>query len=106
MTGTYIIRGKEEYQGHELEIWYKNENHLAKLDKKPVVMSPDMIHVVLEDSGEPVTNTNITQGLEVVVTATPNVLYRTSEALEVLGPTHFGFDLPYVPVEKVLTELK
>jgi DUF917 family protein len=98
MTGTYSIMGDNEYTGDRLDVWYKNENHLAKLNDKAVAMSPDMIHVVMQGTGEPVTNTNMAKGLEVVVTATPNPLYRTTEAIDALGPKHFGFDIQYVPI--------
>lgn len=98
MIGTYVIQGAEEYLGNQLEIWYKNENHFAKLNNKVAAMSPDMIHVVMQDSGEPVTNTNMVKGIDVVVTATPNRLYRTPKALEALSPKHFGFDIPYIPI--------
>lgn len=104
MIGTHTINGKGEYQGQRLGVWYKNENHQAKIDDKVVAMSPDMIHLVLEDTGEPITNAKIVQGLDVVVTVTPNLLYRTPEALEALGPKHFGFDTQYIPVEKYLSK--
>ena len=102
MIGTHIIEGKDDYKGQRLEVWYKNENHEAKINGKVCAMSPDMIHIVIEETAEPITNTKIVEGLEVVVTATPNVLYRTKEALKVLGPKHFGFKYDYIPLETIL----
>jgi len=75
MTGCHIIYGRDEYQGQSLEVWYKNENHQAKINDEIIAMSPDMIHIVLEKTGEPITNAKITGGLEVVVTATPKIHY-------------------------------
>ncbi len=100
MFGHTILEGRGAFHGHQLRIWYKNENHIAWVDEKPYVTSPDLIMVLDHDTGEPFTNTDLPEGQEVGVLAAPaHPLLRTPQALAVLGPAHFGFPLPYEPVE-------
>lgn len=99
MTGTVTIRGGGASDGSQMGIWFRNENHLASLDGKSLVMSPDLIHVVLAESGEPLTNTKLAPGLNVAVIAAPNCLYRTPEAIKALGPEHFGLNVEYTPFD-------
>jgi DUF917 family protein len=97
MIGTTTISGSDDYGVEQLEIWFKNENHLVTYNGKPLVMSPDLIHVVEADTAEPITNSKMEQGLKVAVIASPNYRYRTAEAIAALGPRHFGYDFAYKP---------
>lgn len=98
MFGTLIIEGSGDFGGQRLEIWFKNENHVAWRDGVPVCMSPDLITVVTEDAGEPVTNTVVAQGQHVAVIGVPNPDYRTKEGIDALGPSHFGLAVEYIPL--------
>lgn len=103
MFGTTYIEGRGESQGHTFKIWLQNENHITWLDDKPYVTSPDLIMVVDRASGEPYVNTVLAEGLEVAVLgARANHRYRTEEGLAAMGPSHFGFDLPYRPIETLV----
>ncbi|MCX5751333.1 MAG: DUF917 domain-containing protein [Candidatus Saganbacteria bacterium] len=103
MYGTTYLKGIGEYIGQTMEIWFKNENHLARKNGKPLIMSPDLIITVDVDSAEPKTNTMIAQGDRLAVIGVKGQqIYRTSKGIEVLGPRHFGFDMDYVPIEAAL----
>lgn len=105
-TGGYMIvdlqiQGVGNYDGHELKIWAKNENHLSWLDGEEYVMSPDLIQCIDAKSGEPLTNADIKGGDTVSVVGFKNEKYRTEEGIKLLGPYHFGFKhIEYVPIEK------
>ncbi|HZL82564.1 MAG TPA: DUF917 domain-containing protein [Candidatus Deferrimicrobium sp.] len=98
-----IEGGKGEFEGKQFRIWFKNENHITWLDGNPYVTSPDLIQAVDMHTGEPLTNTDIAVGLDVAVVAIPNPKYRTKEGIDLLGPSHFGFnDIQYRPMEEIL----
>ena len=102
-VGTTQIAGSEEFAGRTLRIWFKNEHHISWLDGKPFVTSPDLIAVVAAGTAEPITNTYLSEGDRVAVigmAAAPAL--RTPQGIAALGPRHFGFELEYRPIEKVL----
>lgn len=100
MIGTTYISGKDEYDGEEMSIWFKNENHLARIDGEIKVTSPDLIEIVDINTGEPITNTLMKTGFEVAVFTMPNKWFRTETGIANFGPKHFGIDAEYVPVEE------
>ena len=93
MWGETVIKGNGIKPGNMMKVWYKNENHVTWLDDKPWITSPDIIEIIDSKSGEPITNTDIKKG---------DPIYRTSVGLKVLGQRHFGFDLNYSPIEKLV----
>ncbi|MBW1713566.1 MAG: DUF917 domain-containing protein [Deltaproteobacteria bacterium] len=101
MFGNTYLRGANDFQGQEMRIWFKNENHVTWLNNKPHVTSPDLIVVLEAVTGRPLTNTVIAKGMSVSVlglAAAPGL--RAPQGLQVLSPKWFGFDFPYVPIEK------
>ena len=103
MYADNYIGGRHNYQGHRLHIWAKNENHISWLDDKPFITSPDLIQVVDAKTGEPITNTDLREGMDVAVVGIGNPLYRTPEGIRILGPSHYGFDeIPYTPMEELV----
>lgn len=99
--GTNRIEGSGDFKGHQFAIWYKNEHHITWKDGQPFVTSPDIIVVVDEASGEPLTNADIVEGRNVAVIGITAIDgYRSAKGLEVLGPRHFGFDMEYRPIEE------
>lgn len=106
LVGEVLVDGVDKWQGHTLRSWIKNEHIMAWMDDNPLVMPPDMISFLL-DSGEAVTNTDLKEGMSVhVVAAKAPEVWRTPKGLELFGPKHFGFDLDYVPVEKLIESLR
>jgi len=106
MIGTTTIEGVEGDRGRMLRLWHKNENLLSWLDNEPFVTAPDLLCVMDETSGEPYTNTVLAKGHRVAVLASRGAdIYRTASGLQLMGPAHFGFDWPYRPVEKLMSQL-
>lgn len=104
MWGEYTLEGTGSSAGHELRVWLKNENEISWLDGKPHVMTPDLLCAVEADTGRPFTNSALRQGLEMVVFGVPaDPMWRTPEGLALAGPAHFDFDLPYRPLEAIVT---
>lgn len=102
MLGTTRIEGAGRDAGHTLRIWFKNENHVTWLDDRPWVLSPDLIMLMDAATGEPYTNTLLPEGARVgVVGAAADARLRTAEALAVLGPRHYGYELSYTPIESL-----
>lgn len=103
MWGETEIKGSGPKLGSKLKIWFKNENHITWLDGKPWVTSPDIIEIIDSKTGEPITNTDIKKGDNVVVIGMKGEpVFREPEGLKVLGPRHFGFNLGYRPIESLL----
>jgi len=104
MFGTTVIAGTGAFEGDALEIWFKNEHHITWRDGAPYVTSPDLIMVVDQATGEPITNTVLSEGQKVAVLgAKADSRYRTDRGLAALGPAHFDFEMPYRPIEALVT---
>jgi hypothetical protein len=102
MEGFHTIDGEGEFQGHTLKLWFKNENHLSWLDGQLYVCSPDLIEVCHADTAEPLVNTYLQVGDRVAVVGRRRRAAFDSEAgLAALGPRHFGWDLDFIPIEKL-----
>lgn len=101
--GTTDISGSGAYAGRSFRIWFKNEHHISWRDGMPFVTSPDLLSVVNTETAEPITNTYLDEGMPVTVIGAPaHPSFRTPEGIAVLGPKHFGFDLPYRPFEQLV----
>lgn len=106
MYGDYQLKGLDEFSNHQFKVWFKNENHMTWLDGVTYVMSPDIIMSTDLSDGEPITNTNIVKGQRIaIIGASIGPEYRSANGLSVLGPRHFGFDLEYTPIEKVVKSI-
>ncbi len=99
--GWHTFTGKGNHVDTELRIFFQNENHLCYKNGETFVTSPDMLIVVNDKTGEPITNTLVDEGMEVaVVGVKAREAFRTPRGLDVLGPQNFGETSPYVPIEK------
>ena len=103
--GNSYLEGTGNFKGHDLQIWFKNENQISWLDGKPYVVCPDPINVLDKKTGYGLANnaTAFTPVREVVVIALKAAdLWRTERGLKIYNPKHFGFDMKYVPVEELV----
>lgn len=101
--GNIYIDGHKEYEGDEYKIWYKNENLVTWKNGKPHVTGPDLVCFLEAKTGEPVTNPYHKKGMEVIIVGLPCAKeWREEKAVKQLNPEHFGFDIPYVPIEKIM----
>jgi len=103
MFATISVSGSGEFQGHELKVWVKNENHVSWLDGRPYVCSPDILTLAYED-GTGTSNATIAEGEKVVAIGMKGVeAFRTPYGLDhAAGPRYFGFDIDYTPVEELV----
>lgn len=106
MEGTHTVEGEGPFEGQELKLWFKNENHLSWLDGEPYVASPDLLEVCDAQTAEPLVNTYLEKGDRIAVVAMRRRSVWDSEAgLASLGPAHFGWhDFPYRPVEELVEQ--
>ncbi len=100
--GMLAVRGSGSDAGRTLSIAFQNENLIAweGADRDAVIATvPDLITLVDDASGEPVTTEIVRYGLRVAVLGIPAPApLRTPEALAVVGPAAFGYDVPYRPL--------
>jgi len=103
LWGTITVKGEDGYKKHELKVWLKNENLLSWLDGKPYVLTPDLICILDAVTGEPITNSDMKKGRTIVVFGIScHPFWRTKEAIDLVSPKHFHFDIPYIPIEEVI----
>jgi DUF917 family protein len=103
--GNWHIKGSGTFKDHALKVWYKNENLVSWLDEKPYVVSPDLICIVDSKTCEGLSNfsTAGNEGKQVTVLGIKSVdAWRTLKGIEIFGPKHFGFDIEFTPMEKIL----
>ncbi len=99
--GEAVIEGIGEDAGHRLTVDFQNENLMAARDGKILVTVPDLISMLEEDTGEPITTEQLRYGFRVFVLGLPcDKRWRTDKGLAVVGPRYFGYDVDYVPVEQ------
>jgi len=96
-----FLRGKVVIQGSQNgEVQYQNEYLVARVEDKICATTPDIIMLLEEESGEPLTTDIISYGLRVAVVALPAPeVWTTPKGLELVGPRAFGFDVDYQGVK-------
>lgn len=86
----------------DLLINIKNEYLLARKGDDLVASVPDLIVVVDFETGTPINAERLRYGHRVAVFAIGcPAFYRTDQALKVVSPRNFGFDIDYVPLEEL-----
>jgi DUF917 family protein len=87
----------------KLELVFQNENLLAVVDGETRCVVPDLICVLDSEQGEPITTETLRYGQRVVVVgiSTPDLM-RTPAALSVFGPSAFGIEGDFHPVEELV----
>lgn len=96
LRGVASIVGMGEDAGRELQVHFQNEFSLAYLDGEAVVMTPDLICVVDEVSGDGIGTDVLRYGQRVCVLALPAPEVFLSQAgLHNVGPRAFGFDIDF-----------
>jgi DUF917 family protein len=100
--GTVTVEGTGDDRGRALEIHVQNENLLATEDGRPAAMTPDLITLVDEATGQAIPTERVRFGHRVAVLAFPCAdVWRTDGGLAVAGPAAFGFETPYAPIDSV-----
>ena len=103
-VGETALSGLGDESGVTYRMWFKNENLVAWREGVPDLTCPDLICVLDEVSGEPVTNPHAVIGQRLAVIGLPAPSsWQTANGQQVLGPRHFGFELDYTPLRTVAT---
>ncbi|MCY3780480.1 MAG: DUF917 domain-containing protein [Chloroflexi bacterium] len=83
----------------QLEIDFQNENLIARSNGSVLCTVPDLLTLVTLDDGEPIGTESLRYGLRVAVLAMPAPKeLKTPEALAVVGPRAFGYDVDFSPM--------
>jgi hypothetical protein len=95
------ISGVGDWAGSEARIAIQNENLVLWVDDVPVIMVPDLIINLELDTGEPITTEVLRYGQRIAVIGLPvHDLMKTPKALEIVGPTAFGYpELTFNPLQ-------
>ena len=103
MWGEHILAGLGDHAGHEVKLWFKNENHVSWFDGEPWVSGPDVLELVDLDNGEPVVNSFAEEGQRVGLMGIRRCEQFSGDAgIAALGPRHWGFDWDYRPIETLI----
>ena len=99
--GKARIEGLNQWSG-EMEIEFRNENLVARVDGQVRAIVPDLICIMESETAEPITTEKLRYGQRVTVmaVAVPKIM-RTPEALDVFGPQCFGLNEPFTPIESL-----
>jgi uncharacterized protein len=99
--GEAVIAGVDEFDGQSLRIAFQNEFLVAQTDNDVLATTPDLITVLDDETGEPITTEGLRYGFRVsVLSMAGDPRWRTPAGLAVVGPGYFGYDIPYVPIEE------
>lgn len=99
--GYHTFRGTGTYSGVELKVFFKNENHVCWRNGELLATSPDMLISVEDQTGQPLTNSAIKEGMNMaVIGLKARGMSRSPRGIETLGPRNFGLDVEYVAIEE------
>jgi DUF917 family protein len=85
--------------GPPLRVRFQNEYLIAEMHDEVAAVVPDLICILDEETGEPITTEGLRYGQRVhVITIRAPAIMRTPEALDVFGPQAFQLDCEYAAV--------
>ena len=83
----------------QMDIDFQNENLIARTGDDVLCTVPDLITLASLEDGEPIGTESLRYGLRVAVLAMPAPKeLKTPEALAVVGPRAFGYDVDFCPL--------
>jgi uncharacterized protein len=89
LLGTTLLHTNEG----DYELDYQNEFLRVRLGKRPVALTPDIITLIEQDTGHPITTANLQYGLRVdlfIFEAPP--IWKTPKGMALAGPKVFGYE--------------
>jgi uncharacterized protein len=103
--GQATLDGLDDRAGQRLTLRFQNEHLIAELDGEPVVTTPDLIIVLDNETGEPITTEALRYGHRVSVLGAPcDDRWHTPAGIDLVGPRYFGYDIDPVRVWAGRTE--
>lgn len=95
LTG-YVMIQKE---GLSCKMIYKNEYLMALCNDKVVATTPDILMLLEQETGKPITSESLQFGLQVELIALPSPsIWKTPQGLSLVGPQAFGLNAEYKPI--------
>lgn len=90
----------ESFDGQDqLRIEFQNEFLIAYLNEQVEITVPDLICIVMEETGEPVATELLRYGMRVAVLGVPAAAgLKSPTALTFVGPKAFGYDVEFQPL--------
>lgn len=103
LVGTVTIEGTGVFAGQTLETNVKNEHLVARRNGAVIATCPDLITVIDIETADGIINPKYERGQAVAVLGFRcDPLWRSEGGLAVFSPRYFGYDMDYVPIEKLL----
>jgi DUF917 family protein len=100
IRGHAKFEGINKFLGQSFSIDFQNENLIAIRNGDVAAMTPDLITLLDLEYGFPTQTDTLKYGQRLVAIGIPcNSFWRSKEALRVVGPRYFKYDLDYVPIE-------
>lgn len=100
--GSTELIGYGDYLDSNLRVLFQNENLIAELNGQVVATVPDLICFVEPITGKPITTEELRYGLRALVIGIPcDHRWRTERGLQLVGPSYFGYDITFRPVEEI-----
>lgn len=94
-------------EAKDVRLYFQNEYLLVQDGSHVLASTPDLIVVLDNDTGTPMTSDRLKYGMRVDILAFPaHPKWRTAKGIEVAGPKYFGYDIDYRPVEERMAEYK
>ena len=97
--GIVKLEGTGEFVNRDAKIDFQNEFLVAMEGDTVLATTPDLICVFDSNTGTPVTAETIKYGLAVNVLGLPcDPIWQSQEALDMIGPRYFKYDIDYKPL--------
>lgn len=98
-----FLNGSVEIQnGHQIfKVEYQNEYLIVKEGESILATTPDIIMLLEQETGSPITSEMLRYGLKVELIAIPSpAIWQTPEGLALVGPRYFGYEIDYQAINQ------
>lgn len=104
-VGQVTFDGLDTDRGSRLVIEFQNEDLIATKDGEVIATVPDLICVLDSEAGTAITTERLRYGQRATMIGIPTPeIMRSDAALHVWGPQAFGYDAPFIPLERRFPE--
>lgn len=104
-SGKIQMEGMGEYKNQVAEIDFQNEWLRLKIDGETLSLPPDLITILDNETGEPIRTDIMKYGYRGSILLIPaQERMRTKKGLEIFGPSYFGYEESYEPVEDIVAK--
>lgn len=94
LKGKVLVKNEQE----TFEVLYQNEYLMASCNGVCLATTPDILMLLEQESGTPLTSESLQYGIQVNLIALPSPpLWQTPKGLAAVGPRYFGYPVDYKP---------